>query len=118
MRDDGAEVSGTVEETTDAPVNAEQAYGDYPVRFVYLVPIEGTPGQNRVAISRQQGAFVVEQVPPGAYLVLAYEQGPDQELPGDEETMRALESKGKVIHVEAGQKVNVKVKMIAGSDGE
>ncbi|MGB9434539.1 MAG: hypothetical protein WBQ89_20010 [Candidatus Acidiferrum sp.] len=118
MRDDGAEVSGTVEEATDAPANAKQAYGDSPVRFVYLVPIEGTPGQNHVAMSRQEGAFSVEQVPPGSYLVLAYEQGPDQELPGDEETMRALESKGKVIHVEAGQKANVKVKMIAGSNGE
>jgi hypothetical protein len=118
MRDDGAEVSGTVEEATDAPANAKQAYGDSPVRFVYLVPIEGTPGQNHVAMSRQEGAFSVEQVPPGSYLVLGYEQGLDQELPGDEETMQALESKGKVIHVEAGQKVNVKVKMIAGSNGE
>jgi hypothetical protein len=60
----------------------------------------------------------VEQVPPGNYLVVAFDQV-QRDLPyGSEEALRPLEGKGRMIHVEAGQKVNVKVKVIVGSDGE
>jgi hypothetical protein len=113
LRDDGGEVSGSVEETSGIPVNA--TLGNYPTRFVYLIPIEGTPGQTQVMGSGEQGAFrMAQQVAPGTYLVVAYENGANEELPGSEEKMKRLEGKGQVIHVEAGEKVsNVRVKVIA-----
>jgi hypothetical protein len=113
LRDDGAEVSGTVEEKDVIPVNA--TLGNYPTRFVYLIPMEGTPGETQVMGSGEQGAFrMAQQVAPGTYLVVAYENGANEELPGSEEKMKKLEGKGQVIHVEAGEKVsNVRVKVIA-----
>jgi len=60
-------------------------------------------------------------VPPGEYLVVAYEEyQKDLNLPlGDEEFVRGLERKGQRIHVETGERVaNVRVRALAGSDGE
>ena len=51
---------------------------------------------------------------PGEYLVVAYAES-GAPLLGSE--MEALESKGKVIHVEAGQKVSAQVKLNS-EDGE
>lgn len=58
------------------------------------------------------------QVPPGEYLLLRYEE--DQlDLPyGEEEFVKQMEGKGQRIRAEAGEKVSVKVNLIAGGEGE
>jgi hypothetical protein len=117
LRDDGAEVSCTVEEVTGAEGSSEQSGENLPSRYIYLLPEEGG-GQLRQMNTGQGSTFKVEQVPPGNYLVVAFDQV-QRDLPyGSEEALRPLEGKGRMIHVEAGQKVNVKVKVIVGSDGE
>jgi len=114
MRDDGADVSGTVEEAPSAERSGENA----PPRYIYLLPDGQGAGQLRMASTGPGDTFQMEQVPPGNYVVLAFEQS-QEDLPyGNDKAMEALEGKGQVIHVGASQKVNVKVKMIAGSDEE
>lgn len=108
LRDDGAEVDGTFEEGS-----SEETAGIRSGRLVYLVPAGETGGQPR-NMSTWQGTFTMQQVPPGDYMVVAFEEPPQRSPYGDEEAIQGLLSKGgKMIHLEAGEKVNVKVKVIA-----
>jgi len=118
LRDDGAEVSCTVEEPTGAERSSEQNGENLPSRYVYLLPEEEGGGQLRQMNTGQGNTFKVEQVPPGNYLVVAFDQV-QRDLPyGSAEALSPLEGKGQMIHVEEGQRVNVKVKVIGGGDGE
>ena len=116
LRDDGAEVSGTVE-----GVNAEAApktrdSSQFP--FICLLPIGQGQRRQIVMLPAWNGTFQMMQVPPGDYLLLAFEEEQRDPPSGDEEFLKKMEGKGKVIHVEAGEKVSVKVKVIAGSEEE
>jgi len=117
LRDDGAEVSGTVEEE-DAGGNSRQNENDARSRFIYLLPTaEGMAKMKQTATSRD-ATFRFEQVPPGDYLAVAFEEL-QQDLPyGTEEALRGLVAKGQKIHLEAGQKLSMKVKVIRGSEAE
>jgi hypothetical protein len=122
LRDDGAEVSGTVEGVAGvrgdwqlAGMNIQQYWR------VFLVPTRRGMSQEPPWYRTWDGKFAVSNVPPGEYLVVAYEEGQrDLNLPfGDEEFVKSLEEKGQRIHVDAGDKVaNVRVKVLAGNDGE
>ena len=62
------------------------------------------------------GKFDIQQVPPGAYRVLAFDR-PQPELEyRDSEAMRAFDSKGQVIRLAAGQKENVRLQVISSSE--
>ncbi len=114
LRNDGGQVSGTVEEAASGEQNSTvDAF-----RYVYLLPLGGPGGQPPPTTQSMNGKFNLGQVPPGDYLVVACE-GAQQDLPyGSEEALRSLEGKGQTIHVEAGQSVNVKVKVMAGGEAE
>jgi hypothetical protein len=118
MRDDGAEVSGTVEETKDSRANSQPGDPNRPFRFVYLLPLGDSVLEDPPVTQFQGDSFTLQQVPPGTYQVLVY---PDAlgDLPyGDDAAMDALKSKGQIIQVEAAQKISVKVKMITEGEGE
>jgi len=116
LRDDGAEVSGTVEETTSTEGSTGQNGGNTQFRYVYLLPLGGSTGPRPLTVRTWDKTFKMQQVSPGNYLLVAFDQV-QQDLPyGNEEAMRGLESEGQVIHVESGQKVNVNLKVIAGSE--
>jgi len=117
LRDDGAEVSGTVEGMNAGGTARETAQGS-PTSFICLVPIGQGKWQQPMMMPAWNGMFQFMQVPPGEYLLLGYEE--DQvDLPyGEEEFVKKMEGKGQRIRVEAGEKVSVKVKLIAGGEGE
>lgn len=118
LRDDGGEVSGTVE-----GMNAEGTPGktrdssQFP--FICLLPIAQGQRRQTLMLPAWNGTFQLMQVPPGDYLLLGYEEE-QRDLPsGDEEFLKRMEGKGQRIHVEAGEKVsNLRVKLIAGSEEE
>jgi hypothetical protein len=115
LRDDGAEVSGTVEDeaaSSQTGVNPSSHY-------IYLLPAEESAGQIRQSAIWRGNSFTIAQVPPGDYLAIAFDQVM-QELPyGNEEALRPLLNKGKMIHVEAGQKVNVdNLKLLSAGEAE
>jgi hypothetical protein len=115
LRDDGAEVSGTVEdEAASAQIGVNPSS-----HYIYLLPAEESAGQIRQSATWRGNSFTIAQVPPGDYLAIAFDQVM-QELPyGNEEALRPLLNKGKMIHVEAGQKVNVdNLKLLSAGEAE
>jgi hypothetical protein len=113
VRDDGAEVDGTVNESSGGDANSSQNQDTQNPRMVYLLPAAGA--QPRVIFSRANGKFAFTQVPPGDYLVLAFtEQQRDLENTNDAVTQK-LQDQGQVLHLEAGQKVNVTLNVIERS---
>ena len=102
LRDDGAEVDGKVEVAGEGQI--------------YLIPLVESSGEFREGQSTPDGSFDVAQVPPGTYVVLAFIGQHNELAYTDAEAMRKLESKGQVIHLEAGQKAHLSLKPIGDGD--
>jgi len=100
LRDDGAEVDGKVEEASEG--------------HIYLLPLDQNSGEFREINAGPDGSFGLGQVPPGAYRVLAFDTRQSELAYNDAEVMRKFESKGEVVHLEAGQKEHLKLKLITG----
>jgi len=117
VRDDGAQVEGTIEGTTATEARRAgfnslgQSTGN-----VYFVPMADSGGQFSVAWVFPDGKFQLQQLPPGVYRVLAFDrQQPDLEYASDE-VMGQYDSKAKVIRVVAGQKEHLRLPMITASE--
>jgi hypothetical protein len=104
LRDDGAEVEGKVEEASEG--------------HIYLVPLEQDSGEFREINTAPDGSFGLGQVPPGTYRVLAFDTRQGDLAYNDAEAMRKFESKGEVVHLEAGQKEHLKLKQIMGGEAQ
>jgi hypothetical protein len=126
MRDDGAEIAGSVE----GLAAGSGAPGDAALRsgintggiargspaHVYCLPLPASTGQFRQAWVAPGGNFDFQQVPPGAYRVLAFDR-PHNDLDyQDVVTMRAYEGKGQVVRLAAGEKQELKLQVISGSE--
>jgi hypothetical protein len=117
VRDDGAQVEGTIEGTTTAEARRAgfNLLGQSPGN-VYFVPLTDSGGQFRVAWVSPDGKFQLQQLPPGAYRVLAFDrQQPDLEYASDE-VMGQYDSKSKVIRVVSGQKEHLGLPLITASE--
>jgi hypothetical protein len=118
LRDDGAEVTGTVE----GPAKKDRGPGqtlDFSTQYhVYFVPVVGSTGQFRQTIGGPDGAFTQQQLPPGAYRVLAFDRAQEDLAYAPEEALSKYESKAQVIHVTAAQKERLRLKLISGSDSQ
>ena len=117
VRDDGAQIEGTIEGTTSTEVrragfNSQgQLLGN-----VYFVPMADSGGQFSEAWVSPDGKFQLQQLPPGAYRVLAFDrQQPDLEYASDE-VMGQYDSKTRVIRVGSGQKEHLRLPLIAASE--
>jgi hypothetical protein len=118
MRDDGAEVSGTVEEAKGSELNSQANNPNRPLRFAYLLPLGDSSLQYPPMAQFQGENFQLKQVPPGNYLLLVYPDAP-QDLPfGNDEAVDVLKSKGQIIQVEAGEKLSVKATMTSNGESE
>jgi hypothetical protein len=127
MRDDMASLEGTVEgaeggnaapELSAARTPLPGYYG--PFAYAYCIPQPDSPGRfTEVAVS-SDGKFSTPQIPPGAYLVLAFKHRPDDLQYRNAEAMRAYESKGQVVRLVGGQTEHVQLQLIskAGGDAE
>ena len=116
LRDDGAEVVGTVEDSGKTTRNTGPGRLGLPQCFVYFLPIADNPGQFRVTTCGTDGGFQQTQLPPGTYRVLAFDGAQEDLAYGDEKAMSAYESKGQLIQVEAGQQARVRLKIIPAGD--
>ena len=118
LRDDGAEVTGTVEDATKTDRRPDQSQ-DFTTQYhVYFVPVRESAGQFRQMVGGPDGSFTQEQLPPGAYRVLAFDRAQEDLAYASEEALRKFESKAQVIHVSAGQKERLRLKLIPGSDSQ
>jgi len=118
LRDDGAEVTGTVEDPAKTDRRLGQTF-DFSAQYhVYFVPVGGSAGQFRQTIGGPDGSFTQQQLPPGDYRVLAFDRAQEDLAYASEEALRKFESKAQVIHVAAGQKERLRLKVIPGSDSQ
>jgi len=116
MRDDSAEIEGTVAGVTARPaVSQGMVYSrlSSPRAWVYCVPLPDSPGQfTQLAVS-EEGKFQSQTMAPGIYRLLAF-KSPQPNLPHrDAEAMRAYDAKGPVVHLSAGQKTSVYLQSIS-----
>jgi hypothetical protein len=118
LRDDGAEVAGEIEGAAKKDDEQEQGGSAGPQAYVYFLPVSGSGGQFRETPAWADNRFQLEQVPPGSYRVLAFDQRQGNLEYADAETMRAYEPKGEVIQVSAGQKETLRLKVISGGDSQ
>jgi hypothetical protein len=126
VRDDGAEIAGDIEgvrgnsETGEVPT-LSGSFGvglsaGHPGASVYCLPLPDSTGQFRQAWVSPEGKFKVQQMPPGDYRVLAFDrQQPELEY-GDNEAMRAYDTRGQVVHLVAGQKENLHLQLISAGE--
>jgi hypothetical protein len=107
LRDDFAQINGTVDLPTDASLPQAPT--------VYCIPYPDPVGRfitAAVETGSSQLSFQCMNLSPSSYLVLAFDR-PIPELEyHSPEAMRAYESKGAVIRVEANQKESVHVTLI------
>jgi hypothetical protein len=115
MRDDMAELDGTVARITQPPILGSTLPSQLPQRqaWLYCVPLPDSTGQFQQIWVSPDGKINSSQMTPGTYRVLAFaDQQPN--LPyRDPEAMRAYESKGQVVHLLAGQKTSVQLQLIS-----
>ncbi len=119
MRDDGATAEGSIQGLTASTGNGTTQPGEgsrEPSAHVYFIPLPDSPGELRETWVQPDGKFSVQQVPPGTYRVLAFDH-PQQDLEyQNPEAMRPYESKGQVVRLEAGQKEQLRLELISGSE--
>jgi hypothetical protein len=113
MRDDTAEIEGTVTGMTGESPGAAQAMTS---AFVYCIPLRDSPGQFQQVAASQDGKFSLEGMAPGAYRVLAFKSTQPHLPYGDADAMQPYESKGPVVQLSSGQKTTVQVPIITSSE--
>jgi len=80
---------------------------------VYCIPLSGEGETAREFSNQSNDKYVLRQVPPGDYRILAFDAPQELEY-RNPVVLRTYESKGQVVHVAAGQKVQVTVEPIKG----
>jgi len=125
LRDDGAELSGTVEVVQPDPASATSpvseskpsAFASFAgrVAWIYLVPLPESTGQFRQA-PVSNGKFSLPDIAPGSYRVLAFDRPQPSLEYTNSEAMHAFDTKGDVVRLVSGQKENLTVHLIAGAE--
>jgi hypothetical protein len=120
LRHDGGEIEAIVDRnapgTSGAVVSsrtgrgAAASFSPEENSFVYCIPL-AHDGPVRWFNGRSNERYVLSPAPPGDYRVLAFDTRQEFEY-RNPAAMRAYESKGQVVHVSAGQKVQVTVPLI------
>jgi hypothetical protein len=111
LKDDGAEITVSLEETGRTDNEAAQN------GVAYLFPLGDNHGRVQISPSPMwQGQFTFQNLPPGKYLLVGLESPRDDLLHATEESIQALTSKGQIVQVEAGQKLNAKLKVMPSEE--
>jgi hypothetical protein len=130
MRDDTAELNGTVEGITPlalppartadvtAGFTSFSPFGSTPASpaHIYCVPVADGGGQVADIWVSPDGTFTSPPLAPGAYRVLAFDRPQSQLEYRNPEAMQAYDAKGPVVRIAAGQKENVRLQLITSSD--
>jgi hypothetical protein len=119
MRDDFAEIEGTLTHTS-AELKTATSPGSggrwKPPAFIFLIPLNGEAGQYQQVGADNEGHFGIGNVAPGKYLVLAFEKQ-QMNLPyRDAETMRNYEAKGRTVRLNAAQKEKLELPIISSTE--
>lgn len=126
LRDDSGEISGSIEDPGAKATESSRGPGsnsamgrslsDQMRGYVYCIPLPESAGQVRQAAVMGDGTFYVQQIPPGSYLVLAFDRMQADLEYQNSETLRAYEGKGQVVRLAAGQKEDIQLQLISTSE--
>jgi hypothetical protein len=115
MRDDYAEIDGTVGSMTALATTAFA--GDSPATaYIYCVPLADSPGQFQQLGVSSDGKFSSSRMAPGAYRVMAFNARQPNLPYRDTEAMRAYETKGQVVHLSPGEKTAVQLQISSSEE--
>ena len=119
MRDDGAQIDGTVDGVATAPLGTGGATSPLSSvlprtsPYVYCVPLPNSTGQFREIWVSPEGKFSSMQLAPGAYRLLAFDR-PHSDLEyRNSEAMRAYDLLGTVVRLASGQKEHLQLHLIS-----
>jgi hypothetical protein len=128
MRDDTAEISGTVEGVTLPAQGLENAsgasgdargwtfytpFGGQAAAHIYCIPLADSSGQLTEIWVSPDGSFVSQGLAPGAYRLLAFDREQHELEYRNPEGLRIYDSKGPVVRVVGGQKEHVQLQLIS-----
>jgi hypothetical protein len=113
VRDDAAEISGTVAGVATPATTPGNASPGQLRAHVYFIPLPESGGQFSEASVRSDGSFVSQGLAPGAYRVLAFDRVQTELEYRNPESMQAYESKGPTVRVVGGQKERVDLPLIS-----
>ena len=119
MRDDSAELDGTVSGLTAQPALTGSTFSSgirLSQAWVYCIPLPNSAGHFEQVWVSEDGKFISRSMAPGTYRVLAFKNQQPNLAYRNAEAMRAYESKGQIIHLSAGQKVSVQLQAIASGE--
>jgi hypothetical protein len=119
LRDDGAAIDGTVEGMPVAPavggagvvsiVRIQAPTGPY----VYCIPLPDSPGRFTATWVLPQGTFQFQQLPPGAYRVLAFDRQQNELEYQNAQVMSGYDDKGPIVRLVPGQTEHLRVSLIS-----
>ena len=125
IRNDGAEISGSVEGggASGTPGFGTGAINSFIAKSpggvqaqVYFLPLPESTGQFRQGSVGDDGKFELRQVSPGAYRVLAVDRPLFELEYHNNEALRAYDGKGQVVRLGAGQKEQITLQLISTSE--
>jgi len=113
IRDDGAEVEGTVQRAKSGTLqhNGARVSGLLP-SHVYFIPVRDSTGQFRTAWASLDGRFQLQQLPPGDYRVLAFDHVREDLEYASDEVLSRYDSQSQMIHVDPGQKEHLQLLLV------
>jgi hypothetical protein len=116
VRDDGAEIAGTVAGVTSArATNSAAPMVSEAMAYVYCIPEPDSAGQFQQIWVSADGKFTSQMTAPGSYRVLAFTR-PQPNLPyRDVDAMRDYDTQGQIVHLVAGQKESLQLQVISSS---
>lgn len=117
MRDNGAEVDGTIDSTNATPDrSAANNRFTQSAGFVCLAPMDTMDGRCKITWINPDGTFTFQQLAPGTYRALAMDRTHPQVEWLDPEFLTQHESKIQVIRVAQEQKERVRLPLITASE--
>jgi hypothetical protein len=127
MRDDTAQIDGTVEglaTATGQPTGAiagallpdANSFSPASSAHVYCIPLPDSTGDVAEVWVSPDGSFVSPPLTPGAYRLLAFDRPQPTLEYRNPEAMRAYDAKGPVVRLAGGQKEHVRLQLISTSD--
>jgi hypothetical protein len=118
VRDDGAQLEGKIDDwpSSESPSTPSgfRIFGPNSPVVVLFPPPDGA-GQFCQAAVSTSGDFSFPQVPPGDYRALAFEHFPGDFDYQNREAMQPYESKAQELHLTAGQKQQLRLTLVRGS---
>lgn len=118
MRDDGAEIHGSLADTSsgEASGTSNQAMTIRRFGFIFCIPLPGSTGQFAQFGTDRNGDFKSPMLAPGNYLVLAFNSFQPNFPYRDADAMKAYDGRGQIVHLDPGEKQQLQLKIISSDE--